>query len=152
MENIILRACSIQPTKNENLYPINIPYQHFNEKIDVRPHSSPKVVKRMIQPTERENSNVVDDHVVNHTNVVESLSSQKKKRQKTATSPKSISQISHDLSLSISYTKKLERLLCGNESINLLVGSTFLSTTLKDAPPLITETNRDNNMSDGFSK
>jgi hypothetical protein len=68
------------------------------------------------------------------------LFSSRTKRRRMSVSKK-MQVISKSLSESVNFTKKLEALLCGGESIDLIIGNgtSFLSEALENASPLITE-------------
>lgn len=69
------------------------------------------------------------------------ISTEPKRRRTTPKERKrDASNISKRVSDSLSFTKKLNNLLQGNTCVDLMIGNSFfLSTALRDAPPLITE-------------
>jgi hypothetical protein len=117
---------------------------NFVESIDQPPQETPNLLREVVVSKRSFTDstsppNICDDKPVPATSVLPS-----KRRRTVANKERHV--LSNNLSESLSFTKKLEGLLYGSESIDFMIGGgkSFLSAALKDAPALITEIDQSN--------
>jgi SAC3/GANP family len=118
----------------------------FMEQIDGPTQLSPTFLQK-VTATKRTLSdvNIMNDtrepQLMQSVNLPSSESVSSRKKRQRISALKDCRAISKNLSESLSFTKKLKNLVGGGEVVDLIIGSgtSFLSEALENAPPLITE-------------
>jgi hypothetical protein len=118
----------------------------FMEQIDGAPQLTPTFLQK-VTATKRTLSdvNIMNDtrepQLMQSVNLPSSESFSSRKKRQRMSALKDCRAISKNLSESLSFTKKLKNLVGGGEVVDLIIGNgtSFLSEALENAPPLITE-------------